>query len=210
MVILAEQNSLINFNFACLLFLITLVLLTVYTGNRYMEHWVHLCWAFNWEASFPWEERCPSARHHDWSVGNSISRSHCQGLFAIKHHLVWLWWFYVQCCSVLLLGLCNFFFFFFTEVLILHCQVRNEKARRYLSSMRKKKPIPFSQKFPNANPLALRLLERMLAFEPKDRPTAEEVIISGSFSTSLLIYPSSNRCPVVSSFIVLGPCRSIF
>lgn len=114
MVILAEQNSLINFNFACLLFLITLVLLTVYTGNRYMEHWVHLCWAFNWEASFPWEERCPSARHHDWSVGNSISRSHCQGLFAIKHHLVWLWWFYVQCCSVLLLGLCNFFFFYWS------------------------------------------------------------------------------------------------
>lgn len=58
---------------------------------------------------------------------------------------------------------------------MLYEQVRNEKARRYLSSMRKKKPIPFSQKFPNADPLALRLLERMLAFEPKDRPTAEEV-----------------------------------
>lgn len=41
--------------------------------------------------------------------------------------------------------------------------------------MRRKKPIPFSQKFPNADPLALRLLERMLAFEHKDRPTAEEV-----------------------------------
>lgn len=54
-------------------------------------------------------------------------------------------------------------------------QVRNEKARRYLSSMRKKRQIPLSQKFPNADPLALRLLERMLAFEPKDRPTAEEV-----------------------------------
>lgn len=56
-----------------------------------------------------------------------------------------------------------------------HLQIRNEKARRYLSSMRKKKPIPFSHRFPNADPLALRLLERMLAFEPKDRPTAEEV-----------------------------------
>ncbi|KAF5822924.1 putative mitogen-activated protein kinase [Helianthus annuus] len=55
-------------------------------------------------------------------------------------------------------------------------RIRNENNRRYLSSMRKKKPIPFSQKFPNAVPLALRLLERMLAFEPKDRPTAEEVI----------------------------------
>ncbi|KAG2721662.1 hypothetical protein I3843_02G077800 [Carya illinoinensis] len=55
-------------------------------------------------------------------------------------------------------------------------RVRNEKARRYLSSMRRKKPIPFSHKFPNADPLALRLLEKMLAFEPKDRPTAEEAL----------------------------------
>lgn len=54
-------------------------------------------------------------------------------------------------------------------------QVRNEKARRYLSSMRKKLPLHFSQKFPNADPLAVRLLERMLAFDPRDRPTAEEV-----------------------------------
>ncbi|GJZ72998.1 mitogen-activated protein kinase 16, partial [Tanacetum coccineum] len=53
---------------------------------------------------------------------------------------------------------------------------KNENARRYLSSMRKKKLIPFSQKFPNAYPLNLRLLERMLAFEPKDRPTSEEAL----------------------------------
>ncbi|ONM25115.1 Mitogen-activated protein kinase 16 [Zea mays] len=55
-------------------------------------------------------------------------------------------------------------------------RIRNEKARRYLSNMRRKKPIPFTQKFPNADPLALGLLERMLAFEPKDRPSAEENI----------------------------------
>ncbi|KAF6135936.1 hypothetical protein GIB67_006828 [Kingdonia uniflora] len=60
-------------------------------------------------------------------------------------------------------------------------RVRNEKARRYLSSMRKKKPIPFTQKFPNADPLAMRLLERMLAFEPKDRPTAEEALADPYF-----------------------------
>lgn len=41
--------------------------------------------------------------------------------------------------------------------------------------MRKKQPISFSQKFPNADPLALQLLQRLLAFDPKDRPTAEEV-----------------------------------
>jgi serine/threonine protein kinase len=58
-------------------------------------------------------------------------------------------------------------------------QVRNDKARRYLTSMRKKQPVPFEQKFPNADPLALRLLERLLAFDPKDRPTAEEVCVMG-------------------------------
>jgi len=47
-------------------------------------------------------------------------------------------------------------------------QIRNEKARRYLGNMRKKPPVPYAQKFPHADPLALRLLERMLAFDPKD------------------------------------------
>lgn len=60
-------------------------------------------------------------------------------------------------------------------------RIRNEKARRYLSSMRKKKPTPFSQKFPNADPLAMRLLEKMLAFEPKDRPSAEEALADPYF-----------------------------
>ncbi|MBA0651915.1 hypothetical protein Goklo_019209 [Gossypium klotzschianum] len=60
-------------------------------------------------------------------------------------------------------------------------RIRNEKARRYLSSMRKKQPIPFSQKFPNVDHLALRLLERLLAFDPKDRPTAEEALADPYF-----------------------------
>ncbi|GFQ02161.1 mitogen-activated protein kinase 16 [Phtheirospermum japonicum] len=60
-------------------------------------------------------------------------------------------------------------------------RIRNEKARRYLSSMRKKKAIPLSLKFPNADPLALRLLERMLAFDPKDRLSAEEALADPYF-----------------------------
>ncbi|KAK1258903.1 Mitogen-activated protein kinase 20 [Acorus gramineus] len=61
-------------------------------------------------------------------------------------------------------------------------RVWNEKARRYLSSsMRKKQPVPFTQKFPNADPLALKLLERLLAFDPKDRPTAEEALTDPYF-----------------------------
>ncbi|XP_013638925.1 PREDICTED: mitogen-activated protein kinase 8-like isoform X2 [Brassica oleracea var. oleracea] len=61
-------------------------------------------------------------------------------------------------------------------------RIRNEKARRYLSSMRKKQPVPFSQKFPKADPLALRLLERLLAFDPKDRASAEDALSDPYFS----------------------------
>ncbi|GAB4828771.1 Mitogen-activated protein kinase 9 [Ancistrocladus abbreviatus] len=60
-------------------------------------------------------------------------------------------------------------------------RIRNEKARRYLNSMRKKSPVPFSKKFPNADPLALRLLERLLAFDPRDRPTVVEALADPYF-----------------------------
>ncbi|XP_023927171.1 mitogen-activated protein kinase 9 isoform X1 [Quercus suber] len=60
-------------------------------------------------------------------------------------------------------------------------RIRNEKARRYLASMRRKQPVPLTQKFPNADPLALRLLERLVAFDPKDRPTAEEALADPYF-----------------------------
>eukprot|EP01018_Ginkgo_biloba_P019367 Gb_05455 [translate_table: standard] len=60
-------------------------------------------------------------------------------------------------------------------------RIRNDKARKYLASMRKKAPISFAQKFPKADPLALRLLERLLAFDPKDRPSAEEALADPYF-----------------------------
>lgn len=44
--------------------------------------------------------------------------------------------------------------------------------------MRKKVPASFSEKFPNADPAAVKLLQKLLAFDPKDRPTAEEVGVS--------------------------------
>ncbi|KAG6391618.1 hypothetical protein SASPL_149375 [Salvia splendens] len=55
-------------------------------------------------------------------------------------------------------------------------RIRNEKARRFLSGMRRKAPIPLSQRFPDVDPLALRLLQRLIAFDPKDRPSAEEAL----------------------------------
>ncbi|NP_001238209.1 MAPK [Glycine max] len=77
--------------------------------------------------------------------------------------------------------LCGSFYSRFYFVSADELTVRNDKARRYLTSMRKKQPIPFAQKFPNADPLALRLLERLLAFDPKDRPTAEEALADPYF-----------------------------
>ncbi|XP_010227679.1 mitogen-activated protein kinase 11 [Brachypodium distachyon] len=61
-------------------------------------------------------------------------------------------------------------------------RVRNDKARKYLTCMRKKQPASFSQKFPKADPLALQLLRRLLAFDPKDRPSAEEALADPYFN----------------------------
>ncbi|KAL9346205.1 hypothetical protein Peur_061058 [Populus x canadensis] len=60
-------------------------------------------------------------------------------------------------------------------------RVRNDKARKYLTEMRKKQPVPFAQKFPNADPSAHRLLQKLLAFDQKDRPTAEEALADPYF-----------------------------
>jgi len=60
-------------------------------------------------------------------------------------------------------------------------QICSDKARKYLIGMPRKPPIPFSHKFHNADPSALRLLERLLAFDPKYRPTAEEALADPYF-----------------------------
>ncbi|KAJ7295271.1 hypothetical protein O6H91_03G001800 [Diphasiastrum complanatum] len=60
-------------------------------------------------------------------------------------------------------------------------RVRNEKARRYLGSMCKKPSVSFFQKFPSTDPLALQLLARLLAFDPAERPTAEEALADPYF-----------------------------
>lgn len=52
--------------------------------------------------------------------------------------------------------------------------------------MSKKQPVPFEQKFSKADPLAMCLLKRLLAFDPKDRPTAEEVSIYQPFHALLI------------------------
>ena len=61
-------------------------------------------------------------------------------------------------------------------------KVRNEKARRFLANMRIKPKIPFAQRFPKAAPASLKLLEKLLAFDPEERPTAEEALADVYFA----------------------------
>ncbi|KAF2928405.1 hypothetical protein DAI22_06g276700 [Oryza sativa Japonica Group] len=75
-------------------------------------------------------------------------------------------------------------------------RIRNEKARRYLSTMRKKHAVPFSQKFRNTDPLALRLLERLLAFDPKDRSSAEEALADPYFASLANVEREPSRHPI--------------
>jgi serine/threonine protein kinase len=63
-----------------------------------------------------------------------------------------------------------------------HTQVRNEKARRFLSNMRKKPGVQLEQYFPKADKNALRLMRKLLAFDPADRPTAEEALADPYFA----------------------------
>ncbi|KAG2290851.1 hypothetical protein Bca52824_037520 [Brassica carinata] len=56
-------------------------------------------------------------------------------------------------------------------------KVRNEKAGRYLRSMRLKKSIRFSHRLPHDDPLDLRILQKLLSFELNERPTVEEGLV---------------------------------
>lgn len=45
-----------------------------------------------------------------------------------------------------------------------------------------KPPVPLEHKFPNADRGALALLQRLIAFDPADRPTAAEALCDPYFT----------------------------
>ncbi|GLI68752.1 hypothetical protein VaNZ11_013244 [Volvox africanus] len=60
--------------------------------------------------------------------------------------------------------------------------ITNSRARNFLQGMPHKESKPLTSKFPSADPLALDLLSRLLAFDPADRPSAAEALSHQYFS----------------------------
>ena len=54
--------------------------------------------------------------------------------------------------------------------------ITNDKAAEYIQGLAKQPKQPFSKLYPNANPLALDLMEQMLAFNPNKRITIESAL----------------------------------
>lgn len=54
--------------------------------------------------------------------------------------------------------------------------INSRRAREYIRSLPFKKPVSFAVMFPKANPAALDLLTRLLAFNPAKRVTVEEAL----------------------------------
>ncbi|KAJ3190103.1 MAPK protein hog1 [Gaertneriomyces sp. JEL0708] len=52
----------------------------------------------------------------------------------------------------------------------------SENTLRFVQSLPKREKIPFSQRFPTADPLAVDILEKMLVFDPQKRINAEQAL----------------------------------
>lgn len=55
-------------------------------------------------------------------------------------------------------------------------EISSTRSREYLKSLPFKRRQKFKEMFPMANPLALSLMERCLAFSPKNRITVEQAL----------------------------------
>lgn len=54
--------------------------------------------------------------------------------------------------------------------------ISNDKALEYIKGLEKKPKIPFSKLYPEANPLAIDLMDKMLAFDPRKRISVDEAL----------------------------------
>ncbi|PVV01436.1 hypothetical protein BB560_004142 [Smittium megazygosporum] len=57
-----------------------------------------------------------------------------------------------------------------------YCSIKSRRAREYVRTLPLRKKANFYDLFPNSNPLAIDLMEKMLTFNPNVRITAEEAL----------------------------------
>ena len=78
-------------------------------------------------------------------------------------------------------------------------------------NMRKKPRVNFEKYFVKADRGALRLLQRMLAFDPVERPTCEEALAGRHFCVRLTVSLSNtpvNKALSVSARLIASCCMS--
>mmetsp|Transcript_44325 Transcript_44325/g.86718 ORF Transcript_44325/g.86718 Transcript_44325/m.86718 type:complete len:397 (-) Transcript_44325:31-1221(-) len=77
--------------------------------------------------------------------------------------------------------------------------ISNEKALEYIKGLKPKRKVPFSEIYPNANPLALDLMDKMLTFNPHKRISVQEALEHEYFKA--LHNPETEPvCPEVFNF----------
>jgi serine/threonine protein kinase len=70
---------------------------------------------------------------------------------------------------VLSMAIPNFAFFFYLQLVLF-------QARSYLQSLPYKPKVPWTKLYPNADPKALDLLDKMLTFNPHKRIVVEDAL----------------------------------
>eukprot|EP00967_Tisochrysis_lutea_P050103 scaffold61532_cov19-Tisochrysis_lutea.AAC.1 len=79
------------------------------------------------------------------------------------------------------------------------------QARTFLAAMPPKPPVPLEHKFPNADRGALALLQKLIAFDPSDRPSAAEALSDPYFAG----LPSTTQPAPSATGYHLPPCGGI-
>eukprot|EP00210_Caulerpa_lentillifera_P004044 g3857.t1 len=77
-------------------------------------------------------------------------------------------------------------------------KIEHGRAKKFLTQMRHKNGVDFTEKFPGVDPAAVQLLKRLLEFDPAARPTAEEALADPYFSGLPPVCKMESVSPVVS------------